>query len=891
MERLRPRLLRTYAGQRKAGRGGRAGLRRVGPAAPWVSPPVDPRRYFSSTSSSSGGGCSASHSSLDDPDFLPPGPTRRRGAKENLPPTPLARNVTCRRKRTRLRLRPPLGCSTPQQAPTGGSPAGRRDSASSPCCSPSGKQEALREDSSAPCNVLPELSLLNMDGDVQASAGSLELFTHEDGGSLLGEGSYLGPRGQIASTPTSRPSFMPFQSLCSVPSRGLCGKTEAPLKGWGELAASPDRASESSHILDAGQDCSPKRSASPKSHVTRPRSLQGAFQLQVSVHDGKVALSLPRETETLDNKKQRMSVKADIKPYKRGGGLNGVLSDQGSDCSLTENSPQLQPVVILDNQVVPNWLASRCSGKRAVDLVQKRESGLLSDSLCAVPGMSDITSNSQVVPTCGEGAAGRKACISGFSSRRWGQRGNLGQARRKKNTGWKEQADASLLQYHLKWNERDDHLAFSSFPDGSSVNNSNLWRRIRASLSLHKKKKILSEAENCNSSVPNASYDGSLSARAPNTPFTKKLGYSICPSSSMVLLSSMNSFSIAEVTLTDAEKVYGECQQEGPISFEECIPQEKMQKCEKIGEGVFGEVFKTDGETGAVALKIIPIEGSTKVNGEAQKNFSEILPEMIISKELSLLDEGDENRTSGFIKLHSVHCVRGAYPDHLLKAWDEYDRLRESENDRPDFFGDQQLFMVLEFEFGGTDLENMRNRQLNSVLAAKSILHQVTASLAVAEEALQFEHRDLHWGNILLKKTTLKELSFKLGGETRTLPTQGVLVNIIDYTFSRLEKDGLTVYCDLSTDEEVFQGRGDYQFDIYRQMREENLNSWANYFPHSNILWLHYLADKLLKAVSYRKKPTTSAMRQVQKQLELFSKQVLGFCSATELLNTSTFFH
>ena len=34
--------------------------------------------------------------------------------------------------------------------------------------------------------------------------------------------------------------------------------------------------------------------------------------------------------------------------------------------------------------------------------------------------------------------------------------------------------------------------------------------------------------------------------------------------------------------------------------------------------------------------------------------------------------------------------------------------------------------------------------------------------------------------------------------------------------------DGLTVACDISEDEELFMGQGDYQFDIYRLMRVEN---------------------------------------------------------------------
>uniref|UniRef100_A0A8C5S3P9 Serine/threonine-protein kinase haspin n=1 Tax=Laticauda laticaudata TaxID=8630 RepID=A0A8C5S3P9_LATLA len=560
-----------------------------------------------------------------------------------------------------------------------------------------------------------------------------------------------------------------------------------------------------------------------------------------------------------------------------------------SDHDIVPNSLPFQPVVVLDNQVVLDWLANRSAKKQKASRSLKKKKLFLAQSPHVLPKTSDSRNNHRVALSCNPGGTGRKACISGFSLNRWGRQ-KIDRVAHGQNTGWKQQADSLLLQERLKWHEIEDQLSVSFVPLDSSLKNSSLWRRIRASFSLHKKKKILSEAESLNGSAATYYSVQSPLPKACNTPFTQKLGYSICPSSSMVLLSSMTSLSILETTLTDAEKVYRECQQEGPVSFEEWISQEKMPKCEKIGEGVFGEVFKTETERGTVALKIIPIEGSERVNGEPQKTFTEILPEIIISKELSLLADEAVNRTSGFIRLYSVHCVQGTYPEHLLNAWDEYHRLKQSENNRPDFFSDQQLFMVLQFEFGGTDLENMRNRHLSSVTSAKSILHQVTASLAVAEEALRFEHRDLHWGNVLVRKTSLKEVAVTLNGEVHVLPTQGILVNIIDYTFSRLERDGLTVFCDLSTDEEVFQGGGDYQFDIYRQMREENANNWADYFPHSNILWLHYLADKLLKEVTYKKKATSSSLKHVQKQLRMFSANVLNFRSATELLKLGTFF-
>lgn len=34
--------------------------------------------------------------------------------------------------------------------------------------------------------------------------------------------------------------------------------------------------------------------------------------------------------------------------------------------------------------------------------------------------------------------------------------------------------------------------------------------------------------------------------------------------------------------------------------------------------------------------------------------------------------------------------------------------------------------------------------------------------------------------------------------------------------------DGLTVSCDIANEEELFMGQGDYQFEIYRLMKNEN---------------------------------------------------------------------
>ncbi|XP_075070441.1 serine/threonine-protein kinase haspin isoform X2 [Mixophyes fleayi] len=489
---------------------------------------------------------------------------------------------------------------------------------------------------------------------------------------------------------------------------------------------------------------------------------------------------------------------------------------------------------------------------------------------------------------------GRKVCISGFSAQRWGTRKKI-PTKTQQQLSFQDGNDLSLLRFKEDGSVCgalsssllfSSSLLTSSFMNSTPVKNLNLsteslttrnpqkehqrWARLRAALSLHRKKKVEAGPSDYRADRRN----GKISLTSRN--------------SSLLLLSPFQS-SLCSDELTDGEKVLVECQQDNPIAFYQCLSQDQLRRCQKVGEGVYGEVFRALRGEQHVALKVIPIEGSQKINGEHQKSFAEILPEIIISKELSLLGGGAENRTSGFIKLHSAHCVRGSYPTELLSAWDIYAEDKGTENERPAMFGSEQLFMILEFEFGGEDLERMSSK-LPSVAISRSILHQVTAALAVAEEELRFEHRDLHWGNLLLEKSISCTLSASLHGETFNIPSAGIQVKIIDYTLSRLDKDGLTVFCDLSTDEELFLGEGDLQFDVYRSTRQENQNNWSSYRPHSNVLWLHYLCDKLLQEVQYVKKPTSVSHRRELRKLRDFRRDVLQFSSATDVLQRCKLF-
>ncbi|GJQ69465.1 Haspin [Trypoxylus dichotomus] len=342
-----------------------------------------------------------------------------------------------------------------------------------------------------------------------------------------------------------------------------------------------------------------------------------------------------------------------------------------------------------------------------------------------------------------------------------------------------------------------------------------------------------------------------------------------------------------EVTVTAREVVLGKCGQTEPLPFEKCYPNSILQCCQKIGEGVYGEVFRYKHPKSNVTtvIKIIPIEGDQIVNGERQKKFEEVLSEITIALELSNLRANRMNTTNCFNELKKVTCVRGRYPRRLLKLWELYDEARTSENDHPQMFNQDQLYITLELANGGNDMESF---VFNNAQQAYSLVTQVACALAVAENALEFEHRDLHWGNVLISSTDSTAITFKLDGKCVNLPTYGIQLAIIDFTLSRVSHDGVYLYNDLALDPDLFTAVGDYQFEIYRLMQKHNGNDWQHYEPYTNILWLHYIIDKTINGVKYRNKTSKIHKRYLQQLKELHGK-ILQHKNVKEFAITNSF--
>lgn len=167
-------------------------------------------------------------------------------------------------------------------------------------------------------------------------------------------------------------------------------------------------------------------------------------------------------------------------------------------------------------------------------------------------------------------------------------------------------------------------------------------------------------------------------------------------------------------SLTARQIVLRRCGQQEPLPFDDIYSESQLPNCKKIGEGVYGEVFCYKPENDVpIVLKIIPIEGDLLVNGEHQKHFTEVLTEVVISMELSSLRYGSENKTDGFVNVKRVTCVKGIYPQHLIEQWEIYNlsSFKGSENDNPEAFDEDQLYIVFELANAGSDLEAFQFRQ------------------------------------------------------------------------------------------------------------------------------------------------------------------------------------
>ncbi|RDY14511.1 Serine/threonine-protein kinase haspin-like protein, partial [Mucuna pruriens] len=302
----------------------------------------------------------------------------------------------------------------------------------------------------------------------------------------------------------------------------------------------------------------------------------------------------------------------------------------------------------------------------------------------------------------------------------------------------------------------------------------------------------------------------------------------------------------------------------------------------KVGEGTYGEAFKVNN----YVCKIVPFDGDFRVNGEIQKRSEELLEEVLLCKTLNQLrgkagvsdhlcrafiDCVDTTVSSiyGPVFCDRFRVCQGPYDAALIRAWENWDLKHGSENDHPKEFPDKQCYVVFVQEHGGKDLESFALLDFDE---ARALLVQVTVGLAVAESAFEFEHRDLHWGNILVSRSDSETLQFTLDGKNMLVKTYGLIISIIDFTLSRINTGDRILYLDLSSDPDLFKGpKGDKQSETYRRMKEVTEDWWEGSYPKTNVLWLIYLVDILLMKKSFERTTKHERdLRSLKKRLDKY---------------------
>ena len=230
----------------------------------------------------------------------------------------------------------------------------------------------------------------------------------------------------------------------------------------------------------------------------------------------------------------------------------------------------------------------------------------------------------------------------------------------------------------------------------------------------------------------------------------------------------------------------------------------------------------------------------------------------------------------GFTNFRDVRVIKGRPPFSFAKAYKAYNAAQKArKKDLSSFadpakkasYPDDQLWAVIEMQDAGTDLENLvENGQCSSIWFIWDVFWQVVLSLAKGEEGAEFEHRDLHLGNICVRQSSAPLVAIDT---KRKLNFTGLETTIIDYTISRavMANDNIAYY-NLAKDAGLFEGDSteEYQYDIYRYMRgavlsddpyaeapfqDDKQRSWDQYHSITNLIWLHFILYKLLEQVDW----------------------------------------
>ena len=297
----------------------------------------------------------------------------------------------------------------------------------------------------------------------------------------------------------------------------------------------------------------------------------------------------------------------------------------------------------------------------------------------------------------------------------------------------------------------------------------------------------------------------------------------------------------------------------------------------KIAQGSFGSILRTQMKSDPsnfTVCKLMPIKHGegTGSDGSLQTYIKDA------AAEVRVLDRMSES--PGFVQFRSAHVLEGELPSFLVDMSHEWDNDHPKDKTPADH-RESQLWLLIEMSDAGTDLATLLKEAfpdgtyLNkkekgarlTLYQAWDIFWSVAEALAHGEMNAEFEHRDLHPGNICIKRKPVRRQSASDEGKSNlTARYTDLEVTLIDYTLSSVTlENGKKIYNSMD-DHALFEGKGrslvdKHQYNTYRHMRDVvglhmNLpleamtdNPWSLHVPETNLLWLYHILFVLLKEI------------------------------------------
>ena len=201
-----------------------------------------------------------------------------------------------------------------------------------------------------------------------------------------------------------------------------------------------------------------------------------------------------------------------------------------------------------------------------------------------------------------------------------------------------------------------------------------------------------------------------------------------------------------------------------------------------------------------------------------------------------------------------------------------------TDNKRPN--NSRKEAIITKLKFGGNALNRIKSL---SPAAGLSIASQLIASIAIAEEELEFEHRDLHLSNVLIDTTNEQFAEYRINGNPFHIRLNGHFVTIIDTTFSRTKLKNEIAFNDLTR---LFSRFGpNEKKELHRIYFEQKLltqNNWKSFCPKTNLLWVKRILTAIRVKVEKSEFSTNSESMADYELIKKWESNALNYSSVSD---------